>query len=93
MTASAFSDWTKDWGVSHPLTPGISCLHMTPTNRLLPEGTGILTQFYRYLSYIQYMPYTLALFSAEELLTDLKNTSRSEFLSNNLGICCLTEKF
>ena len=44
-------------------------------------------------SYMQQIPYTLALFSAQEFLKILKNSLRSEFLFDNLVICCVTEKF
>ena len=44
-------------------------------------------------SFMPHMPYALAQFSAQRLLTISENTFRSEFLSINLKICCVTEKF
>ena len=44
-------------------------------------------------SYIQCIPYKLALFSPQELLKIRKNFFRSESLFNNLAICCVTEEF
>ena len=40
---------------------------------------------------IQYMPFTLAQFSAQELLIVCKNTFRLEFLHINLASCCVTK--
>ena len=44
-------------------------------------------------SCIKHMPYTLVQFSAQEHLKILRNTFWSEFLFNNLAICCVAEKF
>ena len=70
---------------------------VTEENGVLPNTVSLfLVEHCKiYFAALFYTAYVLdiKLFSAQEFLTILKVTFRSEFLVNNLTLCCGTKKF